>query len=251
MEKQACSQTINNAFYDELEEEWYSRSNHPVALLRAENNIRTPWIASEIKKRFEGPVRVMDIGCGAGFLSNALAGEGHVVSGIDISEPSLKVAKKHDKAGTVDYRLANAYALPYPDQSFDAVCAMDVLEHVEMPHRLIAEAARVLKPEGVFFFHTFNRNPISYLMIIKGVEWFVRNTPRHMHVYPLFIKPREITILCQKNHMNVETLVGLRPSLNLSFYRMLFTRTVPDGFSFRFSKRLTTGYCGIARKEPI
>ena len=248
MERQASPASINNAFYDNLEEGWYSDSNHPVALLRAENAVRTPWIIGEIEKRFANPVSVLDIGCGAGLLTNALAQKGHSVSGIDISESSLETAKRHDATGTVHYETANAYSLPFPDASFDAVCAMDVLEHVEEPHMLVAEASRVLKENGVFFFHTFNRNPLSYLIIIKGVEWCVRNTPKNMHVYPLFIKPEELKIQCRHYDLHVDTLVGLRPSINPSFFRMLFTRRVPPRFTFRFSKSLATGYCGIAQK---
>ncbi|MES2273539.1 MAG: bifunctional 2-polyprenyl-6-hydroxyphenol methylase/3-demethylubiquinol 3-O-methyltransferase UbiG, partial [Chlamydiota bacterium] len=199
---------INNAFYEELEEQWYGASDHPIALLRAENAVRTPWIIREIEQRLGKKRRVLDIGCGAGLLTNALAKEGHQVCGIDLSKTSLEVAMRHDETKRVSYEVANAYALPYPDGHFDAVSAMDVLEHVEMPARLIQEASRVLKPGGLFFFHTFNRNPLSYLVIIKGVEWCVRNTPKNMHVYSLFIKPKELEMLCQRQSLSVNYWVG-------------------------------------------
>jgi 2-polyprenyl-6-hydroxyphenyl methylase/3-demethylubiquinone-9 3-methyltransferase len=241
---------INNEFYDGLGSLWLSGSDHPAALLRAENRLRTPWIAGELAKRFSHPVALLDIGCGAGFLTNALAKVGHRVFGIDLSANSLKIAKENDVSGAVDYRSASAYSLPFPDQSFDAVCAMDVLEHVENPRQLIAEASRVLKPEGLFFFHTFNRNPLSYLVVIKGVEWFVRNTPPNMHVYPLFIKPAELKSYCSCRGLQVTTLFGCRPKfLSLPFLRMLLTRKVSDAFSFRFSRSLATGYSGIAQKR--
>jgi 2-polyprenyl-6-hydroxyphenyl methylase/3-demethylubiquinone-9 3-methyltransferase len=249
MERQAGPQTINNAFYDELEEGWYTESNHPIALLRAENATRIPWIIGEIGRRFAGPISVLDIGCGAGLLTNALALAGHSVSGIDLSVTSLETAKRHDATGKVHYEAANAYSLPFADASFDVVCAMDVLEHVEDPRLLIAEASRVLKENGFFFFHTFNRNPISYLVIIKGVEWFVRNAPKHMHVYSLFIKPEELSFMCRDFALNVESILGFRPVISSSFFRMLFTRKVPANFAFRFSKSLTTGYCGYAQKN--
>ncbi|HSX26160.1 MAG TPA: bifunctional 2-polyprenyl-6-hydroxyphenol methylase/3-demethylubiquinol 3-O-methyltransferase UbiG, partial [Chlamydiales bacterium] len=167
MERQASPQTINNDFYEDLEEHWYTAFDHPVALLRAENAIRIPWIREEISHHL--PSKVLDIGCGAGLLTNALAAAGHHVAGIDLSSTSLQIAKKYDKTHQVNYQIANAYSLPFPDNHFDTVCAMDVLEHVEDPGLLIAEASRVLKPNGLFFFHTFNRNPLSYLFIIKGV----------------------------------------------------------------------------------
>jgi 2-polyprenyl-6-hydroxyphenyl methylase/3-demethylubiquinone-9 3-methyltransferase len=240
---------INNAFYEELNEKWYEASDHPIALLRAENAIRTPWIIREIERRLAKKGTILDIGCGAGLLTNALAVERHQVFGIDLSKTSLDVAGRHDATGRVTYEIANAYEIPYPNQYFDAVCAMDVLEHVEKPARLIQEASRVLKPGGLFFFHTFNRNPLSYLVIIKGVEWCVRNVPKNMHVYSLFIKPKELEKICQEESLSVKYWVGLRPKfLTASFFKMMLTRKVPHHFRFCFSKSLATGYCGIAEK---
>jgi 2-polyprenyl-6-hydroxyphenyl methylase/3-demethylubiquinone-9 3-methyltransferase len=242
---------INNEFYDKLGSLWIAGRDHPVALLRAENKLRTPWIISEIAKRFSEPVSVLDIGCGAGILANALANAGHRVAGIDLSKSSLAIARTNDQSGKVDYREANAYALPFPDASFDIACAMDVLEHVEEPKRLIAEGSRVLKPNGLFFFHTFNRNFLSYLIVIKGVEWCVRNTPPNMHVYPLFIKPDELKVYCDQHALEIKRLLGFRPVFfSLPFLQMLLTRKVSDSFRFRFSKSLATGYCGFAEKRP-
>lgn len=250
MERQTGSQAINNAFYDHLQDGWYTALNHPIALLRAENKVRNPWIAEEIRKKYpHTPISLLDVGCGAGLLTNALSLEGHAVAGIDLSEESLKIARSKDLTKKVRYEVANAYALPFPDASFDVVCAMDILEHVETPHLLIQEASRVLKPGGLFFFHTFNRNFLSYVVIIKGVDWCVQNAPKNMHVYPLFIKPKELRHLCQAHRLEVEHMIGLRPRLSLPFFRMLLTRKVPADFSFRFSKNLTTGYCGLASKR--
>lgn len=248
MERQASSKTINNDFYEELADKWYTATDHPIALLRAENAVRVPWILSEIGNR----KTVLDIGCGAGILANALAKAGHRVCGIDLSESSLKVAKQRDPTKKVAYQLANAYSLPYSDQMFDVVCAMDVLEHVEEPGLLISEASRVLKPGGLFFFHTFNRNFLSYMLIIKGVEWCVPNTPKNMHVYPLFIKPDELRDLCVGENLQIKKLHGFRPRiLPRAFFRMLFTRKVPKDFTFCFSKSLATGYCGLAQKGEL
>lgn len=245
MERQAGPQTINNSFYDELGDDWYTSDSHPIALLRAENALRVPWIINEIGK----DKAVLDIGCGAGMLTNALAKEGHEVFGIDLSENSLKVAQKKDATGKVKYAKANAYALPYENESFDVVCAMDILEHVEEPSLLIQEAARVLKPDGLFFFHTFNRNFLSYLVVIKGIDWFVPNAPKNMHVYPLFIKPKELKQLCFEKHLCIVALHGFRPKLlSLPLLKMLIQKRVPENFGFRFSKSLATGYCGYAKK---
>lgn len=245
MERQTGTQTINNDFYEELAEGWYTASDHPIALLRAENAVRVPWIIEQIGKN----KTVLDIGCGAGILTNALAQAGHRVHGIDLSPKSLEVAAKHDVTGSVAYQVANAYCLPYEDKTFDVVCAMDVLEHVEEPSLLISEASRVLKPGGLFFFHTFNRNFLSYMLIIKGVEWCVPNAPKNMHVYPLFIKPDELREMFEKKNLAIEKIHGFRPKIfTRAFVQMLFSRKVPKDFGFCFSKSLQTGYCGYAKK---
>jgi len=250
MERKKSSEIlINNSFYDALKEQWYTSYDHPIALLRAENAIRTPWVISSLEKRLGSCAKVLDIGCGGGLLTNPLAKQGYEVTGLDLSQESLKTAKDFDETGRVSYVYGNAYELPFENRTFDAVCAMDVLEHVENPHKLIQEASRVLKPKGLFFFHTFNRNPISFLIIIKGVEWCVRNAPKHMHVYRLFIPPKALGKICLQEELHIDTLLGLRPKISLPFWKMLLSRKVPKDFSFTFCKSLLTGYVGIAEKK--
>jgi len=240
---------INNDFYNDLGEGWYEDSNHPVALLRAENRIRIPWILSEIEAWHSNPCKVLDIGCGAGFLSNALAKKGHVVHGIDLSEESLEVAKEWDESGSVAYQYGDAMNLPFDDNSFEVVCAMDVLEHVQEPKKLIGEAARVLKKEGCFFFHTFNRNFLSYITVIKGVDWLVPNAPKHMHVYPLFIKPKELRQMCKEFSLQMEYILGFSPLLfSKEFRDLLLKRKISDRFPFSFTRNKLVGYSGMAIK---
>lgn len=195
---------------------------------------------------------MLDVGCGAGFLSNHLTGRGLDVTGLDASRASLDVAARHDVTGRARYVLGDALALPFPAASFDAVCAMDFLEHVEDPGAAIAEIARVLKPGGLFFFHTFNRNPIAWLVIIKGVEWFVKNTPKHMHVLRLFIKPSELARMCRSHGLHVAELHGSEPVVfSWAFWRMLLTRVVPTDFRFRFSRSTLLAYTGYARRSQL
>ncbi len=255
---------VNNAFYDSLGDRWYDAYDDPVALLRAEGALKNPWVADRIRTSLAGrPGRILDIGCGAGFLANALAEEGHRVSGIDMSRGSLKVARARAAArpassstaetsaasGTpAAYRVADAYRLPFRDQTFDAVIALDFLEHVTAPGRVIAEASRVLRPGGLFFFHTFNRNRLAWLVVIKGLEWFVRNTPDHMHVLPLFIKPKELETYCREVGMRQKEITGIRPALGPAFWKMLATRRVPRDFKFVLTPSLNISYLGSAQK---
>jgi 2-polyprenyl-6-hydroxyphenyl methylase / 3-demethylubiquinone-9 3-methyltransferase len=250
MERKKNQNVINNTFYDDLHEDWLHANDHPIALLRSENALRNPWIQEVLVSKFHYPCKVLDVGCGGGYLTNYLAKKGHLVSGVDLSEQSLQIAKKEDTTASVDYRRASAYELPYLKDSFDVVCAMDLLEHVEKPATVIAEAARVLKKGGLFFFHTFNRNLLSYLMIIKGVDWCFSNSPKNIHVYPLFIKPKELQQICENHSLKVEEMKGVRPDFQRkAFWKMVALRRVEEDFRFIFTSSLKTGYSGYATKE--
>ena len=241
---------INNQLYDQLGERWYGADDDPVALLRAESRLRNPWVSSHLSERHGRTARLLDIGCGAGFLSNALAREGFEVVGLDASSASLTVARRHDETNGVRYDVGDALALPYPAASFDAVSAMDFLEHVEDPAAVVAEAARVLRPGGTFFFHTFNRNLLAWLVVIKGVEWFVKNTPRHMHLLQLFVKPEELRAMCEDKGLSVVELHGSAPVVwSKAFFRMLATRVVPPDFRFMATNSLLLGYTGFAERR--
>lgn len=239
-------QIVNNAYYDDLHERWLSAEDDPVALLRQEGDFRANWVLEVLGA---SPREVLDIGCGAGFLVKRLLDAGHRVSGLDASEASLKVAEKLTN-GRAQLRLGDAYRLPYPDAKFDVVTAMDFLEHVSEPQKVVAEAARVLKPGGIFFYHTFNRNPLSHLIVIKGVEWFVKNTPKDLHVIELFIKPRELHEYLRAAGMTKIEERGLRPVfLQKAFFRMLATGRVGPDFHFTWTGNTTLGYTGYAQKS--
>ena len=241
---------INNQLYDQLGERWYSADDDPVALLRAESRLRNPWVSSRLREHQGAHANLLDVGCGAGFLSNALAREGFNVVGIDASDASLTIARRHDETNRVHYDVGDALALPYPAASFDAVSAMDFLEHVEDPAAVIAEAARVLRPGGTFFFHTFNRNLLAWLVVIKGVEWFVKNAPPHMHLLRLFVKPAELRAMCANNGLSVVEIHGSAPVIwSKAFFRMLTTRVVPPDFRFKATNSMLLGYTGFAERR--
>lgn len=244
-----ANRAINNDIYSELGARWYDADDDPVALLRAEARHRNPWVIERIAGSFgDRAVRVLDVGCGAGFLTNALAEHGHEVTGLDAAVESLEVAARHDPTGTVRYVPGDAYALPFDDAELDVVCAMDFLEHVEHPARAIAEMARVLRPGGLLFFHTFNRSWLAWLVVIKGVEWFVKNTPRDMHVLHLFLEPSEVEAMCREQGVALLELVGSRPRFDGAMWRMLRSGSVPRDFAFTFTPSTRLAYTGMGRK---
>jgi len=244
---------INNKLYNSLGDDWYKAYDHPVALLRQEAKIKFSWINERIKqaKIQNLPLQILDVGCGGGFLSNRLAQEKYAVTGIDLSEESLEVARKHDQTHQVQYINADAYKLPFKSASFDVVTAMDFLEHVELPEKVVEEISRVLKPGGIFFFHTFNRNWLSHLVIIKLVELLVKNTPQNLHVIDLFIKPEELTQFCRNNEMNIAEMTGIRPCFSTITLRGLLNRTVPENFAFTLTPSLKLSYLGYAIKDSV
>jgi len=217
--------------------------------LRAESRVLTKWVADEIAKHAPNDIRILDVGCGAGFLSNEFGRHGCNVTGVDMSKSSLAVARRYDAEETVNYVLGNAYKLPYLDSSFSDVCAMDFLEHVE-PSSVISEIARVMKPGGRFYFHTFNRNLLAYLVVIKGLEWFVSSTPRDLHVLKYFIKPSEMKAMFKDNGLSMASVRGFGPRIGkAAFWRMLWTGNVGEDFEFDFTRSTLISYTGMAVKD--
>lgn len=242
---------VNNEFYNLYGDRWYTADDDPIALLRAESKTKTPWILQKIKEQslLNNETKVLDVGCGAGFLSNELALAGLQVTGVDLSEESLKVAHDYDSTKSVHYLPADAYKLPFADHSFEVITAMDFLEHVDRPDDVIKKFSRVLKPNGIFIFHTFNRNPIAYLVIIKFVEWFVKNTPKDMHVLNLFIKPKELKQYCLAAQMTTLSMVGIKPMFSTIPLKNYFTGIVPKSLKFELTQNLLLSYMGIAKKN--
>ncbi len=250
LKKVVNKEKVNNEIYNSYGDRWYEADDDPVALLRAESKIKTPWIKQKIEQHglLKLGTQVLDVGCGAGFLSNALAKENLQVTGVDISVESLAVAAKYDTTKTVTYLTADAYTLPFADKTFDVVTALDFLEHVERPSEVILEFSRVLKTGGLFVYHTFNRNFLAYIVVIKMVEWMVKNTPKHMHVLHLFIKPEELERYCLVAGMRPQETVGIKPVFSSVPLKNIFTGVVPKAMRFELTKSLSLSYMGYAVK---
>ncbi len=241
---------INNAIYDDYGDKWYTADDDPIALLRHESKAKLPWVLDKIKMHFANPenTTVLDVGCGGGFLSNALATHYYKVTGVDMSVESLNVAKRHDATKTVTYLEADAYKLPFANESFDVITAMDFLEHVEHPEQVVKEISRILKPKGIFIFHTFNRNILAYVVIIKLVEWFIKNSPKNIHLLRMFIKPHELENYCLLNQIVVKDMTGIKPVFSTIPIKNYFTGLVPKTMRFELTKSLLLSYMGYGIK---
>ena len=156
--------------------------------------------------------KVLDVGCGGGILSESMAVRGADVTGIDLGEKPLKVAKLHllETGQKVDYCLiaAEALAEEQPGQ-FDVVTCMEMLEHVPDPASIVRACAQLAKPGGHLFFSTLNRNPKSYLFAVIGAEYLLNLLPRGTHDYVKFIKPSELVRFCRDAGLTVNEVIGM------------------------------------------
>ena len=155
---------------------------------------------------------IVDIGCGGGILSESMAVRGAKVTGIDLADKPLKVAKLHllESGHHVDYQLISAEDLAQqrPHQ-FDVVTCMEMLEHVPDPSSTVKACAQLVKPGGKVFFSTINRNPKAYLFAVIGAEYILNLLPKGTHEYARFIKPSELAAMAREASLNVDQLIGM------------------------------------------
>jgi 2-polyprenyl-6-hydroxyphenyl methylase/3-demethylubiquinone-9 3-methyltransferase len=155
---------------------------------------------------------VLDVGCGGGILAEAMAARGARVTGIDMGEAPLAVARLHLKESgvAVDYRRVTAEALSEETPGgFDVVTCMEMLEHVPDPASTIAACARLVKPRGHVFFATINRTPKSWLFAIVGAEYVLSLLPRGTHNYENFIRPSELEAWARHGGLAIDDLTGM------------------------------------------
>jgi 2-polyprenyl-6-hydroxyphenyl methylase/3-demethylubiquinone-9 3-methyltransferase len=156
--------------------------------------------------------RIVDVGCGGGILAESMAARGAQVVGIDLAEKPLKVAMLHrmETQSGVDYRLVSAEALAAEEPaSFDVVTCMEMLEHVPQPPSIVEACARLVKPGGLVFFSTINRNAKSFLFAIVGAEYVLGLLPKGTHEYARFIRPSELARACRDAGLAVFDLTGM------------------------------------------
>ncbi len=244
---------VNNEFYAELGDRWHTGDDHAIALLRAETRERLAYVREILRRRsVAAGSRILDIGCGGGLVSNALAADGYRVKGVDAADGALAAARAHIPIGAnVVYEVADAYALPKADAAYDVVLLLDVLEHFEEPSRAVAQAAQSLRPGGLLIVHTFNRTWRSWLLAVKGVAFVVRDCPPNLHVYRLLVKPNELDEMCAAGGLKRTDATGIRPKIFAwPFWSSLLRRRVHPDFSFVRAPSLAVGYLACYTKLP-
>ena len=194
--------------FDELAQRWWDPAG-PQKALHALNPARLGYVAERCTLR---DAAVLDVGCGGGLLSEALAQAGARVTALDLAPNLLKVARLHglESGIQVDYReMAVERLAEESPGSFDAITCMEMLEHVPQPASIIDACARLLKPGGRLFVSTLNRTPAAFALAIVGAEYIARVLPKGTHQYRDFIKPSELASWLRTSGLELEDVSGL------------------------------------------
>lgn len=195
--------------FSRFEEEWWN-PNGELKTLHDINPIRLDFIC--MNDNIENK-RVIDVGCGGGILTEALSRVGAQVTGIDMAERSLEVARLHAQKSklTIDYRKISAEELADSlPETFDSVICMEMLEHVPDPQAIINACARLVKPNGKVFFSTLNRNAKSYLHAIVAAEYILNMLPRGTHDFKKFITPAELSRMARMSGLTPIAFSGMK-----------------------------------------
>ena len=194
--------------FSQLAHRWWD-PNSEFKPLHAINPLRLDWINRLVGVSGKA---ILDIGCGGGILSESMAQRGATVTGIDLSEKALGVARLHllESGNKVSYQNISAEELAEKTPgSFDVVTCMEMLEHVPNPASTISACAALVKPGGHVFFSTINRNPKAYLLAVIGAEYILKMLPKGTHDYAKFIKPSELSRWAKSVGLEPDELIGM------------------------------------------
>jgi 2-polyprenyl-6-hydroxyphenyl methylase / 3-demethylubiquinone-9 3-methyltransferase len=215
---QEIYERIDNDYYNLEGDKWWKPDSLLSLMKMFINPVRVGYagrILFDELRIFPQEKTALEVGCGGGVLCEEIARMGFITTGIDPSEESIRAASNHARLSglNINYDLGQGEALPYNDKTYDVVFCCDVLEHVRDLSKVISEISRVLKPGGAFIYDTFNRTLISKLVAIKiAQEWkHWAFMPSNLHVWKMFIKPRELKSLLQQNNLEWKEYRGVGP----------------------------------------
>ncbi|TBR12119.1 MAG: bifunctional 2-polyprenyl-6-hydroxyphenol methylase/3-demethylubiquinol 3-O-methyltransferase UbiG [Lysobacter sp.] len=216
-----------------LASRWWDPAG-PQKALHALNPVRLRYVAE--RSPLQG-AHLLDVGCGAGLLSEAMARAGADVTAIDLSPELVRIARLHalETGTTVDYRLQSVEDLASADSAgFDAVTCMEMIEHVPDPAAIIDACARALRPGGRLFVSTLNRTPAAFALAIVGAEYITRLVPKGTHQYRDFVRPSELAAWLRAAGLELDDVSGL------AYLPVLDTA--------RLTRRTDVNYIACARK---
>lgn len=209
MTQQNVDQDEVNKFAS-LASRWWDK-NSEFKPLHDINPLRLNYIKEKLGGSLQGK-KILDVGCGGGILAESLANEGANVTGIDMAEAGLEVAKLHllESGLDIDYQKIPAEELAKTRKDeFDIVTCLEMLEHVPDPSSIIRACAELVKPGGDVFFSTINRNPKSYLFAIIGAEYILKLLPQGTHDWDKFILPSEMEEWARDAGLSLQAIIGM------------------------------------------
>ena len=184
---------------------WWDQKG-PLKTLHQINPTRMHWIQSHTSL---AGLKILDLGCGGGILSEALAQQGALVTGLDADEASIQVAQHHAHTSRLNINYQCCAVENFQHDPFDIIMCLEMLEHVDDPAFVLSHCARLLKPGGLLFLSTINRTPIAYLEAIVMAEYVLKLLPKQTHDYQKCIRPSEMAKMLRDLNFDVKNIQGL------------------------------------------